>query len=149
VVNAWATAQQVQDTTGVSVTDAQLAQAQDDIEIFTNRIYTDTPRIRTRDLYWLGRAVARQAAWIVGQFGLETRLDATQIQQDQVSTTLTGDGLVLAPMAARALRKVSRGCGRGPCTSAPPIEGSGPIVGDALSVRLGRSHGVGSVHGRP
>src|ERR1041385_1136806 len=105
MVDAWATAQQVINATGVSVTDAQLLQAQDDIEIFTNRIYADTARIRTRDLYWLGRAVARQAAWIAGQFGLETRLDATQIQQDQVSTTVQGDGLVLAPMAARALHR--------------------------------------------
>jgi hypothetical protein len=72
------------------VTDQQLAQAQADIEIFTNRIYADTARIRTRDLHWLGQAVARQAAWLAGQFGLETRLDATQIQQDQVSTTLHG-----------------------------------------------------------
>ena len=107
MVNAWATPQQVIDTTGVSVTGQQLAQAQSDIEIFTNRIWADTERIRPRDLHWLGQAVARQAAWLAGQFGLETRLDATQIQQDQVSTSLQGDGLVLAPMAARALRRVS------------------------------------------
>jgi len=107
MVNAWATPQQVIDTTGVSVTGQQLAQAQSDIEIFTNRIWADTERIRARDLHWLGQAVARQAAWLAGQFGLETRLDATQIQQDQVSTSLQGDGLVLAPMAARALRRVS------------------------------------------
>ncbi|WP_225825600.1 hypothetical protein [Streptomyces naphthomycinicus] len=132
MVNAWATAQQVIDTTGVSVTDAQLAQAQDDIEIFTNRIYEDTPRIRTRDLYWLGRAVARQAAWIAGQFGLETRLDATQIQQDQVSTTLQGDGLVLAPMAARALRRVSWMRSR-TVHIRSAVEGAGPLVGNPLS----------------
>ncbi|GGW98725.1 hypothetical protein [Streptomyces chartreusis] len=107
MVNAWATVQQVNNVTGVSVTVQQLAQAQDDIEIFSGRVYEDTPRIRTRDLYWLGRAVARQAAWAAGQFGLETRLDATQIQQDQVSSSLKDDGLVLAPMAARALRRVS------------------------------------------
>lgn len=132
MVNAWATAQQVIDTTGVSVTDQQLAQAQDDIEIFTNRVYEDTPRIRQRDLYWLGRAVARQAAWLAGQFGLETRLDATQIQQDQVSTTLQGDGLVLAPMAARALRRVSWMRSR-TVHIRSAVEGAGPIVGDALS----------------
>lgn len=107
MVNAWATVQDVTDATGVTVTAQQLAQAQSDIEIFTNRIYADTARIRTRDLHWLGQAVARQAAWIAGQYGLETRLDATQIQQDQVSTSLKDDGLVLAPMAARALRRVS------------------------------------------
>lgn len=132
MVDSWATAQQVINTTGVSVTDAQLLQAQDDIEIFTNRVYEDTPRIRTRDLYWLGRAVARQAAWIAGQFGLETRLDATQIQQDQVSTTVQGDGLVLAPMAARALRKVSWMRSR-TVHIRSAVEGVGPLVGSALS----------------
>ena len=132
MVDAWATAQKVIDVTGVTVTDQQLAQAQDDIEIFTGRVYDDTPRIRTRDLYWLGRAVARQAAWQAGQFGLETRLDATQIQQDQVSTTLTGDGLVLAPMAVRALRKVSWMRSR-TVHIRSAVEGSGPLVGNALS----------------
>jgi hypothetical protein len=132
MVNAWATAQNVIDSTGVSVTDAQLAQAQSDIEIFTNRIWSDSERIRARDLHWLGQAVARQAAWIAGQFGLETRLDATQIQQDQVSSTLTGDGLVLAPMAARALRRVSWMRSR-TVHIRSAVEGAGPLVGNALS----------------
>lgn len=132
MVNAWVSAQEVIDATGVSVTDAQLAQAQSDIEIFTNRIYADTARIRTRDLHWLGQAVARQAAWLAGQFGLETRLDATQIQQDQVSTTLTGDGLVLAPMAARALRRVSWMRSRTVHVRSA-VEGAGPLTGSALS----------------
>jgi hypothetical protein len=131
MVDAWATPQHVINVTGVSVTDQQLAQAQDDIEIFTGRVYDDTARIRTRDLYWLGRAVARQAAWIAGQFGLETRLDATQIQQDQVSSTLTGDGLVLAPMAARSLRKVSWMRSR-TVHIRSVVEGAGP-VGNVLS----------------
>ena len=132
MVNAWATAQNVIDSTGVSVTDAQLAQAQSDVEIFTNRIFADTARIRTRDLHWLGQAVARQAAWIAGQFGLETRLDATQIQQDQVSTTLQGDGLVLAPMAARALKRVSWMRSR-TVHIRSAVEGAGPLVGNELS----------------
>jgi hypothetical protein len=132
MVNAWATAQDVIDATGVTVTDQQLGQAQADIEIFTNRIYADTARIRTRDLHWLGQAVARQAAWIAGQFGLESRMDATQLSQDQVSTTLTGDGLVLAPMAARALRKVSWMRSRS-IHIRSAVEGAGPIVGDPLS----------------
>jgi hypothetical protein len=128
---AWANADDVIDATGVSVTEQQLAQAQADIEIFSGRIYPDTPRIRARDLYWLGRAVARQAAWLAGQFGLETRLDASQTQQDGTSTTLKGDGLVLAPMAARALKRVSWMRSRTIHVRAP-IEGAGPI-GNALS----------------
>ncbi|MEU1272985.1 hypothetical protein [Streptomyces sp. NPDC005799] len=132
MVNAWCTAQDVINATGVSVTDQQLAQAQADIEIFTNRIYADTDRIRLRDLHWLGQAVARQAAWIAGQFGLETRLDATQIQQDQVSTSLKDDGLVLAPMAARALRRVSWMRSR-TVHIRSAIEGAGPLIGDPMS----------------
>jgi hypothetical protein len=127
---AWANASDVINATGVNVTEQQLAQAQADIEIFSGRVYPDTPRLRPRDVYWLGRAVARQAAWIAGQFGLETRLDATQTQQDGVSTTLTGDGLVLAPMAARALRRVSWMRSRTIHTRAP-IEGFG-LVGNVL-----------------
>jgi hypothetical protein len=132
MVNAWAGAQDVINATGVTVTDQQLAQAQAAIEVFSNRIYADTDRMRTRDLHWLGQAVAYQAAWIAGQFGLETRLDATQIQQDQVSSTLTGDGLVLAPMAARALRKVSWMRSR-TVHIRSAVEGAGPLVGNPLS----------------
>lgn len=132
MVDAWASAQDVTNATGVTVTGAQLAQAQAAIEIFTSRIFADTDRIRTRDLHWLGQAVAYQAAWLAGQFGLETRLDATQIQQDQVSSTLQGDGLVLAPMAARALRRVSWMRSR-TVHIRSAIEGAGPIVGDPLT----------------
>jgi hypothetical protein len=132
MTSAWASAQDVINATGVTVTEPQLAQAQADIEIFTNRIYADSARIRARDLHWLGQAVARQAAWLAGQFGLETRLDATQIQQDQVSTTLTGDGLVLAPMAARALRRVSWMRSRTVHVRSA-IEGAGPVLGNALT----------------
>ncbi|MFF7130394.1 hypothetical protein [Streptomyces sp. NPDC008240] len=132
MVNAWCTAQDVIDATGVSVTDQQLAQAQAAIQVFSNRIYADQERMRTRDLHWLGQAVAYQAAWIAGQFGLETRLDATQIQQDQVSTTLKDDGLVLAPMAARALKRVSWMRSR-TVHIRSAIEGAGPIVGDPVS----------------
>ena len=132
MVDAWASVQEVTDITGVSVTGAQLAQAQAAIEVFSNRIFPDAERMRTRDLYWLGRAVAYQAAWLAGQFGLETRLDATQIQQDQVSTTVQGDGLVLAPMAARALKRVSWMRSR-TVHIRSAVEGAGPIVGDALS----------------
>ena len=132
MVNAWATAQDVTDATGVTVTDQQLTQAQHAIETFSNRIFGDETRMRTRDVHWLGQAVAYQAAWIAGQFGLETRLDATQIQQDQVSTTLADGGLVLAPMAGRALRRVSWMRSR-TVHIRSAIEGAGPITGDALS----------------
>ncbi len=114
MVDAWASTTDVSDITGVTVTDVQLAQAQAAIEVFSGRMYPDSERLRARDLYWLG-----------------TRLDATQIQQDQVSTTLAGDGLVLAPMATRALRRVSWMRSRTIHVRAP-IEGFG-LTGDFLA----------------
>jgi len=126
VTDAWATADDVTKATGATVTEPQLVQAQDDIEIATGRIFLDTPRLRQRDLYWLGKAVARQAAWIVGQFGLEVRLDVTTTKQDGGATTPTSDGLVLAPMAARAIKRVSWMRSRSIHVRAP-IEGVGPV----------------------
>jgi hypothetical protein len=105
-MGVWATPQQV-DATGVAVTPQQLAQAQSDVEIFCGRIYDDTDRIRKRDVYWLGMAVARQAAWLTEQYDVATRLDATATAQDGVSNQLTTDAVVLAPMAGRALRRCS------------------------------------------
>ncbi|MFD9223812.1 hypothetical protein ACFWDI_28365 [Streptomyces sp. NPDC060064] len=107
MVDAWATPQQVIDVTGVTVDPQQLAQAQAAVEVFSNRIYADTTKIRTRDLYWLGRAVAWQAAWLQGQFDLTTRLDASSTSQDGVSSQYTADALVAAPMTARSLRRCS------------------------------------------
>lgn len=107
MVDAWATPQQVIDVTGVTVDPQQLAQAQSSIEVASNRIYADTAKIRTRDLYWLRMSVSYQAAWLVGQYDLNTRLDATATSQDGVSNQLSSDALVLAPMAKRALQRCS------------------------------------------
>lgn len=107
MVDAWTDAADVLSVTGVTVTDAQLVQAQADIEVHCNRTFDDTARIRARDLYWLGRAVAYQAAWAKGQYDLATRLNASQVQQDGLIATLNDDGLILSPRAGRALRRVS------------------------------------------
>lgn len=107
MIDAWATPQQVIDLTGVTVASPQLAQAQASIEAFCNRIYTDTARIRPRDLYWLTRAVAYQAAWEEGQFDLNTRLDANQIQQDGVVGNFNDRAMTLAPRAKQALQRCS------------------------------------------
>ncbi|MGW8679656.1 hypothetical protein ACWGNN_01060 [Streptomyces sp. NPDC055817] len=107
MVDAWATPQQVIDITGAAVTDAQLGQAQASIEMFSNRIYPDTERIRLRDLYWLRMAVAYQAAWEAGQFDLATRMDANQVQQDGIVATLDDRAMSLGPRAKQALQRCS------------------------------------------
>lgn len=131
MVDAWASTAAVADITGATVTAAQVTQAQADIEIFSNRIYTDTPRIRTRDLYWLERAVAYQAAWAQGQFDLNTRLNTDQVQQDGVVANLSPDAVVLAPRAKQALQKVSWMRSR-TVHIRSAFEGAGP-VGNVLS----------------
>lgn len=107
MVDAWATPQQVIEITGVTVSDVQLTQAQVSIETFSNRIYADTSRIRTRDLYWLRNAVAYQAAWETGQYDLNTRLDANQVQQDGVVGNLNDKAMTLGPRAKQALQRCS------------------------------------------
>ncbi|WP_030917312.1 hypothetical protein [Streptomyces sp. NRRL B-24720] len=107
MVDAWATPQQVIEVTGVTVDQQQLAQAQASIEMFSNRIYADTPRIRPRDVHWLGQAVAYQAAWEAGQYDLNTRLDANQVQQDGIVGNLNDRAMTLGPRAKQALQRVS------------------------------------------
>ncbi|MFC8447668.1 hypothetical protein [Kitasatospora sp. NPDC057223] len=124
MVNAWTDTATTLAITGVEVTDQQLLQAQADIEILTGRMWSDTARIRTRDLYWLGRAVAFQAVWAQGQPGLETRMDLTSSTQDGVSANLTGDAVVLAPRAARAINRLSWRRSRTVHVRSPFIDGS-------------------------
>lgn len=107
MVDAWVSSDEVTAITGATVTDAQLTQAQASIEMFSNRIYADSPNLRARDLYWLGRAVAYQAAWEQGQFDLNTRLDTTSAQQDGAVATLGDRAVILGPRARQALQRCS------------------------------------------
>jgi hypothetical protein len=124
MVDAWTDTATVLSVTGVEVTDQQILQAQADIEIFTNRTWDDTSRIRARDLYWIGRAVAYQTAWRAGQFGVESRMDQTAQSQDGVSATLGADAVVLGPMAARAINRLSWRRSRTVHIRSPFVDGS-------------------------
>lgn len=106
-MGAWASTQDVKDITGSVVSAQQLAQAQASVEMFCNRIWDDSDRIRARDLYWLRYAVAYQAAWEAGQYDLNTRLDTTNVQQDGVVGTLPEKAVILGPRAKQALQRVS------------------------------------------
>lgn len=124
MVDSWTDATTVLNTTGVEVTDQQILQAQADIEVFAGRTYGDTDRIRTRDMYWLGRAVAYQAAWRPAQPGIEARMDITSQSQDGVSANLGADAMVLAPMAQRALNRLSWRRSRTVHIRSPFVDGS-------------------------
>jgi hypothetical protein len=123
-IQAWTDSATVLAVTGVESTDVQILTAQAAIEVMTGRTYDDTARIRTRDLYWLGRAVAYQAVWAAQQADLESRMDLTSSTQDGVSANLTSDAVVLAPMAARAINRLSWRRSRTVHVRSPFIDGS-------------------------
>lgn len=133
MVDAWTDTATVLTVTGVEVTDQQVLMAQADIEIFANRTYGDTARIRTRDLYWIGRAVAYQAAWRAAQVGVESRMDQTAQSQDGVSATLGADAVVLGPMAARALNRLSWRRSRTVHIRSPFLDGNSWLGPDPLA----------------
>lgn len=106
----WATTQDVTDIAGVTVTTAQLAQAQGTVEIHANRISGTAfdATVSVRDLAWLKRSVCWQAAWLTEQVDFATRSSYDQLSQDSTQhTTRAPSDIVLAPLAARALKNVT------------------------------------------
>lgn len=105
-MTTWATAAEVAEITGVTVEDSVVAQAAGVIELHTGRLQTDTG-LRARDLTWLRRAVAYQAAWMNAQPDALTRSEVKSWSQDGASASQDGEDVVLAPLAKRALRRLS------------------------------------------
>lgn len=138
----WATTTEVKDVTGVTVAAADLAQAQGVIEIYANRTTDATDGLTARDLGWLNRAVCWQAAWQSQQYGYAARESASSVSQDGQSVQRSaGSDLVLAPLAARALKNLSWKCSR--TVRQPGVEvplGYGAVV-DFASEASDESHG--------
>ena len=60
--------------------------------------------LTARDQYWLTKAVAFEAAWIVANPDTFESLDVSTINQSGQGGTLNVDALIVAPMARRCLR---------------------------------------------
>lgn len=106
----WATTGDVLLYTGVTVTGAQVAQAQAVVEIFadTTTAASDAGNISEKNLRLLKQATAYQAAWISQHPDAFTNMDVTSISQDQVSATfLHANALILAPLAKRCIDRLS------------------------------------------
>jgi hypothetical protein len=106
---AWATITDVDDLTGATVTAEEIAIAQAIIEIHVART-EDVPAdmMSARDLRWLTRAVAYQTVWVKANPDLFTRIDHVTILQDGVEVRdLPPDALTLAPLAKKAIRRLS------------------------------------------
>lgn len=109
----WATVTEAQGITH----DQTLAQADVDFAEETILLYSErTPedRIKTRDLFWLKRAVSWQATWQMSQPGYRERSNAKQVSQDGTRViwadpeeALNPALYMLAPNALRALKNCS------------------------------------------
>jgi hypothetical protein len=103
---SWVTEAEAEDITGVTVTAAQVTQAQYVIELFSG--VTEEYEIRPRDARHLKMATAYQAAWSKGQIDVTTRTDVSQFTQDEMSATYANkEAVVLAPLARQAIKRLS------------------------------------------
>lgn len=105
--DSWAQASDVASKTGVTVTDAQVMQAQAVMDMCSARTYDAKARIGSRDQYWLLLATAYQCAWMLAQPDLFTRLDFQTIAAGSRPVQLKDDSLLLGPLAKKALRRCS------------------------------------------
>ena len=104
----WATVDETLALTGVTVSTAVLTQAQGVIELFSGITEDNTTELAPSNTRTLRAAVAYQAAWMDGQIDVTTRTEVAQMGQDGASFTTAGpDALVLAPLARRALDRLS------------------------------------------
>jgi hypothetical protein len=118
---SWATEADVVALTGTPADAVKLAQAQAAVELYLGRTEAlGSAEMSARDLDWLRRGVAYQAAWMASQPDLFTRLEVEQLAQDGMSTVFAPDGLVLAPLARRVLLRLSWMGGTQSITVEPP-----------------------------
>lgn len=130
----WATAADVAALTDVVVTDLTVAQANATLELLSGRIYAiAASRTGNRDAEWMRRACAYQAAWLVQQPDAFQRTDLTNLSASGRGLALTTTGLVLAPLARWALRRVSWLKSRSLHVRSPFQDGLGPVSPNAVS----------------
>lgn len=104
----WATAADVFGLTGVGVSDQTVLQANAAVEVVAGRTYSlGSNRTGRTDTEWMRRAVSYQAAWLLEQPDAFQRMDLLNLSAGGRGATLTPTGVVLAPMARWALRRVS------------------------------------------
>lgn len=106
----WATTSDAATYTGLTVTAAQVEQAQAVIELFADTTLdaSDAGNISPKNLRLLKLAVAYQAGWITQHPDAFTNIDLTNFNQDQVSGTLAhANALILAPLAKRCIDRLS------------------------------------------
>lgn len=105
---SWAEADEVLGVTGVEPSAENLAQANSMISTYCGRTPDTKDKLRKRDQFWLMQATAWQAIWLAGQAGVTARNLGTRIDTEGLSIDHAAEyEVVLAPLAARALRNLS------------------------------------------
>lgn len=118
----WATIADVTALTGKTVTEPQRNQAAATIAAHTGLIEeVERVDVTDRDRYWLKLATCYQAAWLTAQPDLFERNDVDNAAQDGQSATFRPDAHTLAPLARRAIKRLSW---RGPRPLNMPTMGS-------------------------
>ena len=132
----WATAGDVTTLTGVTAFAFQVEQANAVIELHAGRIYdpVNTPlRVGAHDIEWMRRAAAYQAAWMVSQPDVFARLDLTEVPVGTSTPVKTREtAMTLAPLARRALKRVSWLKSRSVHVRSAFQDGLGPISGAVI-----------------
>lgn len=108
-VGNWTNSAQVLALTATAVTLAEITRAEAVIGIAAGRDPDATPldSLSARDASWLGKAAAYQSAWMLGQPDMFTRSSVVSYGDNGQSLTFGPSGQDLAPLARRALRRVS------------------------------------------
>lgn len=131
---AWATPADVLSLTGVNPTQTQVDQANGTIEVHAGKLYTlAVAHTGTRDAEWMRRAVAYQCAWMSAQPDMFERLELQAVAASGRPVPIAATAITLAPLARRALARVSWMKSRSLHTRSPFQDGTGPLSGDALA----------------
>lgn len=107
---AWATEAEALTYTGITVTSAEIAQAQAIVELFADTTLDASAAglISTKNLRLLKMAVAYQAAWITEHPDVFTHVDVSTMLQDGLQFTRGHENaMLLAPFARRAINRLS------------------------------------------
>jgi hypothetical protein len=118
----WATASDVQQYTGITVTDEQVATAGYVIDLFSGRpysfswteastnetiVYNWWQNVGATDFYYMKLAVCYETIWIMQQPDLMTRLDLREVPTTREPLKVEANALTLGPLAKKALSRVS------------------------------------------
>jgi len=137
----WCTVADVLELTGITVDLPQVVQGNATLELHVGRTYFETMsnpdngqvKIGRRDLEWMRRACAYQVAWQVAQPDMFQRLDMDMLASTGRPIQLKDRALVLAPLARKALGRVSWLRSRSLHTRSPFEDGMGPISPNAAA----------------